>query len=119
MDGAIIAMTLWFSGDQIAYFHLGASSALGYGVSASYALIAAAIEEYHDCDIVNLGGVAGLADDNSGLARFKRGFANSIAYSHLCGMVLNQQAYAAMAATDKEGEFFPVYRSPNQGERSA
>jgi hypothetical protein len=114
-DGVIVAMTLWLRSDQVAYFHLGASSALGYDVSASYALIAAAIEEYGDCDILNLGGVAGLADDNDGLSRFKRGFANSSAYAHLCGMILNRQAYDIMAAGYNEGQYFPIYRSPDSG----
>jgi hypothetical protein len=41
----IVAMTLWLRSDGIAYYHLGASSAGGYGTSASYALHAAAIEE--------------------------------------------------------------------------
>ena len=112
-NGVIVAMTLWLRGDRIAYYHLGASSAIGYSVSASYALIAAGIEEYGDCDILNLGGVAGLADDNGGLARFKRGFANSSASAHLCGMILDRAAYDMLAADYREGQFFPAYRNPN------
>jgi len=112
-DGVIVAMTLWLRGDRIAYFHLGASSAAGYRTSASYALVAAAIEEYADCEILNLGGGAGLADDDDdGLVRFKRGFANSSARSHLCGMILDRAAYDRMAGDSGARQYFPAYRGP-------
>jgi GNAT acetyltransferase-like protein len=113
-DDVIVAMTLWLRGDRIAYFHLGASSAAGYRTSASYALVAAAIEEYADCEILNLGGGPGLTDDDSGLIRFKRGFANSSAWSHLCGMILDRAGYAKLAGDAGDGQYFPVYRSPNK-----
>lgn len=110
-DGVIVAMTLWLRGERVAYFHLGASSVAGYSASASYALLAAAIEEYGDCDVLNLGGVAGLTDADDGLARFKRGFANSSANAHLCGMVLDRAAYGILAADKAEGQYFPIYRN--------
>jgi Acetyltransferase (GNAT) domain len=113
-DGAIVAMTLWFRGDRIAYFHLGASSAAGYRTSASYALVAAAIEQYADCEIVNLGGGPGLTDDNNGLVQFKRGFANSSACSHLCGMILDRAGYTKLAGDAGNGQYFPVYRGPGK-----
>lgn len=110
-DG-IVAMSLWLRSDRIAYYHLAASNSIGYGVSASYLIQAAAIEEYADCDVINLGGVAGFKDSgDDGLARFKRGFANSSATAHLCGMVLDREVYAALAAGGDESGYFPAYRA--------
>lgn len=108
-DGVIVAMSLWLRGNRIAYNHLGASSAAGYSASASYALYAAAIEQYGDCDILNLGGGAGLQDEEDGLVRFKRGFANGVATAHLCGMVLDREAYQSLSA-NKTTDYFPMYR---------
>jgi hypothetical protein len=111
-DGMIVAMTLWLRSDRIGYYHLGASSAAGYDISASYALHAASIEEYGDCDVLDLGGVAGLSDAGGGLARFKRGFANSSVNANLCGMILDHRAYSTLAADVGEGHYFPAYRAP-------
>jgi hypothetical protein len=113
-NGLIVAMSLWVRGGQVAYNHLGASSAEGYKCSASYALYAAAIEDYSDCEIINLGGSAGLQDAEDGLLRFKRGFANSSATAHLCGMILDREAHQTLCGSSPSDTYFPPYRDPSR-----
>ena len=109
-DGVIVAMSLWLRGDAIAYNHLGALSTEGYRASASYALYAAAIEQYHDYEIVNLGSGAGLHETEDGLVWFKRGFSNNTATAHLCGMILNIDDYRRLSSRQGDTDYFPAYR---------
>ncbi len=105
-----VAMAIWFEHDGIAYNHLGASSAEGYALGASYGLYAAAIEHFGHVAAIDLGGGAGVVDDpHDGLARFKRGFANSSKTAMLCGAVLDATAYDRLAA-GQTTNFFPAYR---------
>jgi hypothetical protein len=109
----IAAMAIWFEHDGLGCNHLGASNALGYANGASYALYAAAIERFAQCEVIDLGAGAGLADDPSdGLVRFKRGFANATAVAHLCGAVLDEDRYAALSQGRAQDGFFPAYRAP-------
>lgn len=109
-DDEIVAMGLWLEHAGVAYNHLGASSAKGYALGASYTLYAAALEHFGGCAVINLGGGAGRQDDPSdGLARFKRGFSNGAATAYLCGAVLDPVRYAALTG-DRQTEFFPAYR---------
>ena len=111
VDGDIAAMAIWFDYAGVAVNHLGASDAAGYAAGASYALYDAAISHYEHCEHVDLGGAAGVADSaDDGLARFKRGFANAEATALLCGAVLDEAAYARLAAGSLPSSFFPAYR---------
>jgi len=111
VEGRIVAMAIWFEHQGVAVNHLGASDAAGYAAGASYALYDAAIEHYGHCRQIDLGGAAGVADAaDDGLARFKRGFANAEATAFLCGAVLDDAAYAALAADRPPTDFFPAYR---------
>jgi len=110
VDGALVAMAIWFEHEGVAVNHLGASDAAGYAAGASYALYDAAIEHYAQCHHLDLGGAAGFAEaGDDGLARFKRGFANAEATAFLCGAVLDQAAYTRLAGRIQTG-FFPAYR---------
>jgi hypothetical protein len=112
VDGRIAAMGLWFARDGVAVYHLGASDADGYAAGASYAIFAAAFEHFGDAGCIDLGGAAGLVDDpNDGLARFKQGFANTLATAWLCGSVLDQAAYARLTAGRAPTAYFPAYRA--------
>jgi len=109
--GEIVAMAIWFRHAGVAVNHLGASDAAGYAVGASYALYDAAIQRYGECERIDLGGAAGLAEAaDDGLSRFKRGFANAEATAFVCGAVLDEAAYARLAAGRSGDGFFPAYR---------
>jgi hypothetical protein len=111
--GEVLAMQLWIRHGDCAYSHLTATSEAGYRASATYVVYAAAIEHLRDCIQLDLGGAAGTTDDpENSLALFKRGFANATAVSMLCGAILDEPAYARLAA-DRVGAFFPIYRMPH------
>ena len=113
----LAAMGLFVRDGMRAYYHLGASTAAGYSVQASYGIIADAIAHFSNVAIVDLGGTAGTLENRAdGLAQFKRGFANGEATAWLVGAVLNDRKYLSLSEGVKTA-FFPAYRSadPNQG----
>lgn len=114
-EGDMVAMSLWLRHGDWAASHLAAADERGYRLSATYLLYAAAIEDLGHCRWLDLGGTAG--NDNgaaSGLARFKRGFANATADAWLCGHVLDEAAYGALCRGLPATTFFPAYRQPAQ-----
>jgi Acetyltransferase (GNAT) domain len=112
-DGATVGMALWLEDGTNAWYHLAAYSDAGYEVSASYALFAVALAELRERGVrlVDLGGAAGAADADDGLARFKRGWATEERTAWLCGRVLDRAAYDRLAA-DAATDWFPAYRAP-------
>jgi Acetyltransferase (GNAT) domain len=114
LGGRIVAMSLWLRHGERAWSHLAAADSDGYRCGASYLLYAAAIDELRDCRLLDLGGTAGSENDTrSGLARFKRGFANATADAWLCGRVLDAEAYAQLSRGLPASDFFPSYRQPD------
>ena len=108
----------WFYLDgEVAYSHLAAFDDVGYRVGASYALQWAAIEHLGGIAAwLDLGGAPGVGDNaNDGVARFKRGWATHTTEAHLCGRILDRDAYTALAAGSEGADYFPAYR---QGEFS-
>ena len=119
MDDALVSAHLFVTHDGYAVSHLAASSPEGYRNGAAYAVNALAVEALTDCDTINFGGGAGAGDDPAdGLIRFKKGFANRIAASWLCGAVLDAEAYQALSANVGDNGFFPAYRGTRTVERS-
>lgn len=110
-----VSVVLWLRRGRTAYFHLGASAAEGYAVSASYGLFWRALERFAEqgIDVVLLGGGAGVGTlRDEGLGFFKRGWATRTTPAYFCGRILDRDAYerlrrqsAAPAAT-----YFPAYR---------
>ena len=99
--GETVAMTLWYVGGTVGYYHLGASSERGYQLGASFALFATAFDAFANAGIrwIDLGGSAGSGDDpGGGLARFKRGWASGTRTAWLLGKVLDRPAYNRLAA---------------------
>lgn len=112
--GRTVAMTLWLEDAPNAHYHLAASSSEGYEFGASYALVATALEHLRERGVrwVNLGGVpVGARDD--GLAYFKRGWADAERPAHLCGRILDRDAYAQLTggARGAAAAWFPAYRA--------
>lgn len=120
VDRRVVGMSLWLRHGERACSHLAATSDEGYRAGASYLLYAAAIEGLADCRWLDLGGTSGGEDDaSSGLARFKRGFANATAEAWLCGHVLDEEAYARLSRDLPSTPFFPCYRQPLGDHRGA
>jgi hypothetical protein len=121
-DGLVLGMHVFARGAGGAvYSHLAATSGRGYDLGAGYALHAAAIERFRGSGLLDLGGAAGLADDDTGLARFKAGFATSTREAWLCGAVLDGARYRRLVG-GADGGYFPAYRAPraeDEGIRAA
>lgn len=117
IDDALVSCHIWVRHERHAHSHLVASSPEGYAARAAYAVNDASIRHFADCDTINFGGGAGVADDpEDGLARFKKGFSNTTAPSYLCGKVLDPAAYdrlSADAGAASGTAFFPRYRAPH------
>ena len=112
--GRTVAMALWLEDAPYAHYHLAASSREGYEVGASYALVATGLEQVRARGVrwVDLGGApVGARDD--GLAYFKRGWADAERPAHLCGRILDRDAYAQLAGRARRGAaaWFPAYRA--------
>ncbi len=111
--GRTVGMTLWLEDGSNAYYHLAASSAEGYEVGASYALVAAALEHLREHGVrwVDLGGAPAAASPSDGLACFKRGWATGERPVHLCGRILDRSVYAQLAGGGQASTWFPQYRA--------
>jgi hypothetical protein len=122
-DGRTTGMALWIDRGDRAWFHLGATDDVGRRDRASYAIMAAALEDFAERGArwADLGGGSGLTDDPSNsLAVFKRGWATDEAVALLCGRVLDARAYERLCAGehgDVEG-YFPAYRAPHYVQRA-
>ena len=111
----IVGFHLWYVGDRVAYGHLGATSARGYEVMASYALYWYAMQYFRShVDWLDLGGVAGVSERESldGLRQFKAGWATGTRQAFLCGRVLQRGAYDRLSAErpTSNTSYFPAYR---------
>jgi hypothetical protein len=109
-EGAVVAMHLWYVVGDAAYSHLLAIDAAGYEHMASYALHARALD--HLAAIASratLGAGAGMADRDTPLLRFKRGWSMQRQPVYFCGKVLQREAYDRLAAQGGRS-YFPAYR---------
>jgi hypothetical protein len=111
----VVGMTLWLAGDEAVYYHLGAYSDAGYALKASFALFEAAIERFAGkARWLSLGAGAGLASEEDGLTRFKRGWSGHVRPTYLCGAILDHERYAALSA-GRTTAYFPAYRAGEFG----
>lgn len=115
--GRTVGMLLWYVQGAVAYYHLGAHSAVGYELKVSFALFFQAIEYFagQGLDWLALGGGAGVRNASDGLARFKQGWATEVRTAYFCGHIFDAKAYAELAEARCPGDadYFPAYR---QGE---
>jgi hypothetical protein len=113
--------TLWIAHGGVAHYHLAAYSEVGYAASASYALFDRALRTFADEGFswAALGSAAGVAAVDSGLTRFKRGWATHQASAYFGGGVLRPVEYAQLCSrTPDAGGYFPAYRAPSNVARS-
>ena len=115
-NGHTVGIMTWFLSDAAAYYHLAAFSDRGYKTKASFALMDRCISFFRSLGLqkLNLGGNAGITDDpSSGLAVFKKRWANDIGQTLLCGRIINGAVYDSLssASCTQDGKIFPVYRT--------
>lgn len=115
-EGSTVGMLLWYVMGDVAYYHLGAYSDVGYEFRASFALFSFAIDYFADLRLrwLNLGagaGTQGTMDD--GLSRFKRGWSNSMRTAYFCGRVFDRAKYQEIVSQSvglPQTGYFPLYR---------
>jgi Acetyltransferase (GNAT) domain len=111
-----VGMTLWYTDREIAYYHLGAYSDLGYELAASFGLFWRVLEYFRSQGLqwLNLGAGAGVSsqDRSDGLNRFKRGWSTGMRTAYFCGRIFDQSKYEEVMR-DKQvtaTDYFPAYR---------
>jgi hypothetical protein len=111
-DAETVGMALWLVDAPNAHYHLAAYSRKGYEVSASYAIFDHALRHLHAQGVrwVDLGGSPGTGPPADGLERFKRGWATHERIAHLCGRVLDRNAYERLSR-GRDAAWFPAYRA--------
>jgi len=115
-EGVLISCHIWVTDGRYVHSHLAASSDVGYKCRAPHAVNDASLRYFSGCELVNLGGAAGLVDENDSLTYFKRGFANDVSSSYVCGAILDYDRYEHLTRQNGAGEnvdFFPAYRTPS------
>lgn len=116
VSGETVGIALWYLTGQQWYYHLAANSELGYRHSASYALVAHALNYFaaQGYRWVDLGAGAGieLEEKHDGLARFKAGWATTTKTAYLCGKVLDPVVYQQLVQQTGilTSDYFPAYR---------
>jgi hypothetical protein len=112
--GCTVGLHLWLQQGDVAYGHLGATTALGYRFAASYALYWSALEWLSPrVTWLHLGGSAGLTRvEPDGLAAFKQGWATETRTAYFCGRCWDRVKYDELlrASNVEAGRFFPAYR---------
>src|SRR5262249_13231681 len=111
---AVCGTTLWYVQGDVAYYHLGAYSDDGYQRGASFAIFWTALSDFAAAGIrwAALGAGDGVQSAESGLTRFKRGWATHSRPVYFCGRILQPGAYAKLASgVATRGNFFPAYRA--------
>jgi Acetyltransferase (GNAT) domain len=114
-NDAVVGLHLWYIDGEVAYGHLGATSASGYELMASYALYQYAIEQLRGrVRWLDLGSSAGsvAAESGSGLRAFKAGWSTGTRPTYLCGRIFQPDRYARLVAERRVGptSYFPAYR---------
>ena len=111
-----VGMTLWYTDREVAYYHLGAYSELGYELEASFALFWRALEYFSSEGLqwLDLGAGAGIStkDHSDGLTRFKRGWSTGTRTAYFCGRIFDQSKYDEVMRSRDPGatNYFPAYR---------
>ncbi len=114
-ENEIAGIALWMTHNKYAYYHLAAYNTNGYSCKVSFALFDEAIGFFREQGFkaIDLGAAPGLAEDrNSGLLRFKKGWANRELPVYLCGRICDQIKYETLKAINhvSGNHFFPAYR---------
>jgi hypothetical protein len=114
-EGQTCGVVLWYVCGDVAYYHLAAYSDRGYDAGASFALFWESLSHFASIGVrwAALGAGAGVNSTESGLTRFKQGWATETRPVYFCGRVLQPQMYRRLSENRiASSSFFPAYRSP-------
>lgn len=119
-QGQTVGIILWCSHQNIGYYHLGAYTALGYQLKASFALFWQSIIYFSDLGFthLNLGAGAGISREaTDGLSRFKRDWSNDTRLAYFCGRIFDCNRYETLATSKnaQDDTYFPIYRKGEFG----
>ena len=114
-QGATVGMLLWYVRGEVGYYHLGAYNQKGYGLKVSFGLFWQAIEYFAANGLrwLSLGSGAGAQSaTDSGLSRFKRGWATEKRSAYFCGRIFDRNTYHELATArgHTATDYFPAYR---------
>jgi hypothetical protein len=114
-EGSTVGLQLWCIQNEVGYYHLGASSDLGYEMKASFALFWHAIEYFQDNKLrwLDIGAGAGVKNnERDGLREFKRGWSTGTRPTYLCGRIFDRAKYREIvkAKDITDADYFPAYR---------
>jgi hypothetical protein len=114
-EGTTVGMLLWYVQDEVGYYHLGAYNEKGYALKASFGLFWQAIDYFASKGLrwLNLGAGAGAkAPIDSGLSKFKRGWATGTRTAYFCGRIFDRTTYHELtkASGCVKTNYFPAYR---------
>jgi Acetyltransferase (GNAT) domain len=109
-------MVLWYTHGNKAYYHLGAYSARGYELRASFALFEFAINHFAEQGVewLDLGAGAGINNNaGDGLTRFKAGWSNGVRTAYFCGRIFKEERYREILQSRNQPvtNYFPAYRA--------
>jgi hypothetical protein len=115
-EGEVVGMLLWYTDNDVAYYHLGAFNDRGYSLKASFALFWSSIKGFSDAGYrwLNLGAGSGIKTNREdGLTRFKKGWATGVRPAYFCGIVFNPSVYAQLCKSHGASgtNYFPAHRS--------
>lgn len=115
-----VGMILCYVQNDVAYYHLGATSPLGYRSRASYALFWTAIDDLgSEASVLNLGGGAGTTSASEGLTQFKKGWSSCSRPAYIARHILQPDVYASLSrqGCGCPASYFPAYRAacPDHG----
>jgi hypothetical protein len=111
----VCGMTLWYLSGDVAYYHLAAYSEVGYERGASFALFWTALTHFKQLGAywAALGAGAGTNASESGLTRFKQGWATGTRSVYFCGRILQPETYQRLTGENPNMiSYFPAYRCP-------
>jgi hypothetical protein len=110
-----IGIVLWYTQGPVAYYHLGASSPLGYQMRVSFGLFWFSIQYFAERGLkwINLGAGAGVTNTDSGLTAFKKGWSTGARPAYFCGRVFDWDNYESLLTANLcwSNGYFPAYRS--------
>ncbi len=114
-DDTTVGMLLWYEQGNRAYYHLGAYSASGYELGASFALFDHSIKYFaqREFEWLSLGSGAGVGkSEGSGLSRFKQGWSTGTRTAYFCGRIFDRTKYQeiVLAKGVPPTNYFPAYR---------
>lgn len=118
-EGRTVGILLWYVQNKAGYYHLGASSQLGYDLRSSFALFWYSITYFAAKGLrwLDIGAEAGLSKSSDGLQRFKRGWSTESRTVYFCGRILNRTRYADIVKANglSDIDYFPAYRKGEFG----